>query len=60
MTRVYLGDAHVLADRIENVPAERALTLAGEAREHLTTAATMSREMAMGFWLEKAETRLRE
>jgi class 3 adenylate cyclase/tetratricopeptide (TPR) repeat protein len=26
-----------------------------KAREHLTTAATMYREMGMGFWLEKAE-----
>ncbi len=29
------------------------------AREHLTTAATMYREMDMGFWLEKAEAELR-
>ncbi len=28
---------------------------AAKAREHLTTAATMYREMDMGFWLEKAE-----
>ena len=27
-----------------------------QAREHLTTATTMYREMGMGFWLEKAET----
>jgi hypothetical protein len=26
-----------------------------KAQEHLTTAATMYREMDMGFWLEKAE-----
>jgi hypothetical protein len=26
-----------------------------EAREHLTTAVTMYREMDMRFWLEKAE-----
>src|SRR6185436_16868737 len=29
-----------------------------KAREHLTTAVTMYREMAMGFWLEKAEAAL--
>jgi tetratricopeptide (TPR) repeat protein len=29
------------------------------AREHLTTAATMYREMGMGFWLERAEAELR-
>jgi len=29
------------------------------AREHLTTATLMSREMHMGFWLEKAEAELR-
>ena len=30
-----------------------------EAREHLTTAATLYREMGMTFWLEKMETALR-
>jgi tetratricopeptide (TPR) repeat protein len=30
----------------------------GKAAEHLTTAATMYREMEMGFWLEKAEAEL--
>jgi tetratricopeptide (TPR) repeat protein len=30
----------------------------GRAREHLTTAATMYREMGMTFWLEKAEAAL--
>ncbi len=29
-----------------------------QAREHLTTAITMYREMDMRFWLEKAETDL--
>ena len=29
-----------------------------KAREHLTTATTMYREMDMGFWLEKAEAEL--
>jgi len=29
-----------------------------QAREHLTTAATMYREMGMTYWLEKAETEL--
>ena len=29
-----------------------------EAREHLTTATAMYREMSMGFWLEKAEAEL--
>ena len=29
-----------------------------KAREHLTTATTMYREMDMGFWLEKAEAAL--
>jgi len=31
-----------------------------EAREHLTTAATMYGEMDIRFWLEKAETEIRE
>jgi hypothetical protein len=30
------------------------------ALEHLSTAATMYREMKMGFWLEKAEEALKE
>ena len=30
-----------------------------QAHEHLTTAATMYREMDMRFWLEKAETELK-
>ena len=30
------------------------------AQEHLTTAATMCREMGMRFWLEQAETQLRQ
>ena len=29
-----------------------------QAEEHLTTAATMYREMDMGFWLEKAKAEL--
>jgi hypothetical protein len=29
-----------------------------QAREHLTTATTMYREMGMRFWLEKAEAEL--
>jgi hypothetical protein len=29
-----------------------------KAREHLTTAATMYREMGMTFWLEKAEAEM--
>jgi hypothetical protein len=29
-----------------------------KAQEHLTTAATMYREMGMTFWLEKAEAAL--
>jgi hypothetical protein len=31
-----------------------------QAHEHLTTAITMYREMDMRFWLEKAETEMRE
>jgi class 3 adenylate cyclase/tetratricopeptide (TPR) repeat protein len=31
-----------------------------KAKDHLTTAATMYREMDMGFWLEKAEGALKE
>ena len=31
-----------------------------QAREHLTTAATMFGEMDMRFWLEQAETEMRE
>jgi hypothetical protein len=30
-----------------------------EAREHLTAATTLLREMDMGFWLEQAEAELR-
>jgi hypothetical protein len=32
---------------------------AAKAQEHLTTAATMYREMGMDFWLEQAEARQR-
>ena len=31
-----------------------------QAREHLTTGTTMYREMDMRFWLEHAETEMRE
>ena len=31
-----------------------------QAREHLTTATTMYREMDMRFWLEQADAELRE
>jgi hypothetical protein len=31
-----------------------------DAREHLTTATTMYREMDMRFWLEKAEAEMKE
>ena len=31
-----------------------------QVQEHLTTAATMYREMDMRFWLEKADTELKE
>jgi hypothetical protein len=31
-----------------------------QAKEHLTTAATMYREMGMRFWLEKTEKELGE
>jgi class 3 adenylate cyclase/tetratricopeptide (TPR) repeat protein len=31
----------------------------GQAREHLTIATTMYREMAMGFWLEQVEAEMR-
>ena len=31
-----------------------------QAKEHLTTATSMMREMDMGFWLEKAEAELKE
>jgi hypothetical protein len=31
-----------------------------QAREHLTTATTMYREMGMGFWLEQAEAARRD
>jgi class 3 adenylate cyclase/tetratricopeptide (TPR) repeat protein len=33
---------------------------APQTQEHLTTAATMYREMGMGFWLEQAEAGMRE
>lgn len=32
----------------------------GQAGEHLTTATTMYREMAMRFWLEQAEAETRK
>jgi hypothetical protein len=32
----------------------------GPAREHLTTATTMFRQMGMQFWLEQAAVELRE
>jgi tetratricopeptide (TPR) repeat protein len=32
----------------------------GQAQEHLTTATTLYREMDMPFWLDKAETELKE
>ena len=31
-----------------------------EAQEHLTTATTMYRQMDMRFWLEQAETEVRD
>jgi hypothetical protein len=31
-----------------------------QAQEHLTTAATMYREMGMTYWLEKAETEVKQ
>jgi hypothetical protein len=31
-----------------------------QAREHLTTATTMYREMDMAYWLEQAEGEMRE
>jgi len=31
-----------------------------QAQEHLTTATTMYREMGMTYWLEQAETEMRE
>ena len=37
----------------------RATGDAAKADSHLTTAATMYREMDMGFWLEKAHAELR-
>jgi hypothetical protein len=30
-----------------------------QAREHLTTATTMYREMDMGFWLEQADAEMK-
>jgi hypothetical protein len=31
-----------------------------QAQEHITTATTMYREMGMTYWLEKADTELKE
>ena len=31
-----------------------------QARKHLTTAATMYRQMGMTYWLEQAETEMKE
>jgi class 3 adenylate cyclase/tetratricopeptide (TPR) repeat protein len=66
----HYGAAMTLASELEMRPlvAHCHLGLGGlhrrtgdlvRARDHLTTAATMYREMDMGFWLEKAETELR-
>ena len=54
-----------LADALD-APAELriglppALLASEQARERLTTAITMYREMGMTYWLEKAETQMRE
>ena len=59
-----LAEGYFLADRIrEAVPwglgkLYRRTGDRAKAAEHLTIAATMYREMDMGFWLEKAEAEL--
>jgi hypothetical protein len=53
--RPELAHAHLgLARLLRNAGAHE------QAREHLTTAATMYREMGMNFWLEKAEATRKE
>lgn len=41
---------------MDSLPPSQAEHGVEQAQEHLTTAATMYREMGMGFWLERAET----
>ena len=65
----YYREALALAGRARHAPPRRplpprprqALPAYGkpeQAREHLTTATTMYREMDMRFWLEQAETEM--
>jgi len=53
--RPLVGHCHLGLGRLY-----RSTDRATEAREHLTTAATMYREMDMPFWLERAETAMSE
>ncbi len=52
--RPLLGHCHLGLGKLRRWTGKRE-----QAEDHLTTAATMYREMDMGFWLEKAEAELR-
>jgi hypothetical protein len=49
------AQGHLGLGRLYRASGDRA-----KAEEHLGTGATMYREMGMTFWLEKAETEVRE
>jgi hypothetical protein len=58
----------VIRSRVRSLIAEASLGLGKlyrrpgqreQAREHLTTATTMYRDMGMTYWLEKAEAEMR-
>ena len=53
--RPLVGHCHLGLGRLHRRAGEGA-----QAREHLTTAATMYREMDMPVWLERAETAMSE
>ena len=63
---MFLGEAYALADRLEDArefagslgKLYRGRGTRGQARKHLTTAATLYRAMDMPFWLEQAEAEM--
>ena len=53
--RPLVAHCHLGLGKVDRRTGERQ-----EAQEHLTIATTMYREMGMQFWLERAETELKE
>ncbi len=53
--RPLVAHCHLGLDRLYRRTGKRE-----QAREHLTTATAMCREMNLGFWLEQAEAAMRE